>query len=369
MLTSTVQKLRCLCGDKLTLSALKKTPISGHVSEVSSGTLGCVSCRSAYLILGGVALLVADPHEYLLNHVKGISKLIPDAEIPEQFREDFLEAKLELQGEHIEEDLEAERVNALYLMNHYLRVSDSKNDEEEWWKHKNSSVDPLMDHLIRTHWDHGPLAQIQEWLHRDSNLGDVVELGCGVGGVSRILRDRCSFYLGVDSSFASVALARHLNLNTPYPIKLRIPGDLIDGQVSRPVDIAPLASTGAIDFVVAELPASPLPTDHWDLSIALNTIDMLEVPASLPKLQHALLRAGGSAIQSCPYIWHDQIARELREELGRTEARNSASAVRALYERSGLKLTESLDHVPWLFFKHVRQLELYSVHLFKASKV
>ena len=37
---------------------------------------------------------------------------------------------------------------------------------------------------------------------------EVVELGCGVAGLTRLLAPRMSAYLGVDSSFTSVALAR-----------------------------------------------------------------------------------------------------------------------------------------------------------------
>jgi len=37
--------------------------------------------------------------------------------------DEFIAARNEIAPEHIEEDLEAERVNALYLLNHYFKVS------------------------------------------------------------------------------------------------------------------------------------------------------------------------------------------------------------------------------------------------------
>ena len=58
-------------------------------------------------------------------------------------------------------------------------------------------------------------------------------------------------------------------------------------------------------------------------------------------------------------------AKLIREQLPKSVG-DSASAARWLYEQQGFTIEESADHIPWLFFKHVRQIELYSVHLFKA---
>jgi hypothetical protein len=79
------------------------------------------------------------------------------------------------------------------------------------------------------------------------------------------------------------------------------------------------------------------------------------------------LKKGGIAIQSCPYIWHEQVARELRERLP-DSIRDSSQAVSWLYQEAGLAITEQVEHLPWLFFKHLRQLEIYSVHLLMARK-
>ena len=167
----------------------------------------------------------------------------------------------------------------------------------------------------------------------------------------------------MDSSFASIALGRHLLLGVPYAGKIKIPEDLLKGGVSREIRFpTPEYYDGKADLVVGDLESVPLRSKHWDLSIALNTIDMMDEPALLPKLQHDLLKKGGTAIQSCPYIWHENVAKRLRSKLPR-EIRDSAQAVEWLYERAGFKIKERVDHLPWLFFKHVRQLEIYSVHL------
>lgn len=367
MLSSSVDRLRCpACRGALSLAAGRSAKL-GEQIEVSNGVLTCKSCQQHYPILAGVAVLVTDPSAYVVEHVKGISALVDDDEIPKPVRDEYLEAKAELEPEHgvehIEEDLESERVIALYFMNHYLAASG-----DAWWKPAAGTMSPLIDRLIREHWDHGPLARITQWLNAlpaPKGGSEVIELGCGVGGLSRAVLGR---YLGVDSSFASIALGRRLALGAPYARPIRIPNDLFTGALAREIQLPPApAPDGRIELVVGDLGAPPAERGAFDAAVALNAIDMLPEPADLPRAQAELLRKGGVAIQSCPYIWHAEVARELRERVPAGVA-DSASAVEWLYAQAGLQIGERVEHLPWLFLKHSRQLEIYSVHLFQARK-
>ena len=374
MLNTTIPKLRCpRCDSKLELSS-RANPRSGahaQVEEITSGHLKCVKCRLRFPVLAGVVILVEDVREYIVNHVKGIAQVVQENEIPSEYLEDFCQAKAELQVEHIEEDLEAQRVTALYLMNHYLQVKGAKTPDEKWWQPRGAPGSPLIDQLVREHWDKGPFSQIQKWV-KDLKPGrNAVDLACGLGGLYPVLRPYLSSYLGVDSSFASIALARHLALGTEYRGPIGIPEDLLEGPVSRRWECSPPGELdGRADFVVGDLDKPPLEFGSFDLSIALNAIDMLDDPATLPKLQHQLLGDKGVAIQSCPYIWHEFVARKLREKLKANGKRglDSARAVEWLYERRGFSIQSRVEHLPWLFLKHARQLEIYSVHLFTARK-
>lgn len=318
--------------------------------------------------------MVGDVRGYLLSHVKGILQLVPAGELPREYARELKAAYAELQtGQiHIDDDLEAERVVSLYMMNHYLgsRVGDSS-----WFKPSLPSArkgSPFIASLIREYWEHGPLSRIERMVE-DRMSGPagvrILELGCGVGGLAQRLKKRSAFYLGVDSSFASIALARHLALGAPYEGELRIPEDLLMGPVSRRLGGKPggkAIKDGRADFVVGELEATPVVRGAWDLSIVMNAIDMLEKPSRLPELQRELASAQGRVIQSCPYIWHEGVVSKLRKTLPKS-IQDSASAAEWLYERAGFKIVSSEDHVPWLFFKHLRQLEIYSVHLFFAE--
>src|SRR3954452_5218662 len=129
MLSTTVARLRCpqgkgakgACGSPLKLDARERVQLPADVVEIRSGELKCPKCQAVYPVLAGVAVLVEDVRSYLLSHVKGVSQSVPDSALPKGIQRDFARARAELAEEHIEEDLESERVNALYLMNHYLR--------------------------------------------------------------------------------------------------------------------------------------------------------------------------------------------------------------------------------------------------------
>ena len=333
------------------------------------GDLVCGACSLQFPILAGVAILVEDVESYLFQHIKGISKRVPDAKIPTRYQDLFREAKEALQeyeGEHIEEDLESERVNALYLMTHYLNASQVISATK--------LTDPLIHSLISQHWDHGPFQKIKEWMQSSQQMGRAVELGCGVGGLASVLGNLVESYLGVDYAFASIALAREIQLGVSGAASTySIPGDLIDGPLAKSVQFN-VSQFGMKDFVVGDFQQPPLKEASWDLSIALNAIDMMDDPRMLAQLQFALLKKDGQAIQSCPYIWHEKVATLLRKQFGEksvggsVDRLSSSAVVEKLYQSQGFSIQKKIDHLPWLFFKHNRQLEVYSVHLFLAEK-
>jgi SAM-dependent methyltransferase len=329
---------------------------NAHEKEIHSGSVRCVTCRKQYPVLAGVLILVSDVEAYLVEHVKGISRHVDDESVPKKHRARFLEAKHEIGIDHIEDDLEAERVTSLYVMNHYLSSREV------------SSPDPALNEVIQRYWDHGPFERIKSLVKKmGSEKRSLIELGCGVGGLFPALRGHLSTYLGLDSSFASIVLARHHALGAPLRNeRCLVPHDLLQGTVSREVAIAQPGKSSNAEFIVCDLSDPPVKKGSWQMSAALNVIDMLPDPRALPKQQRELLSIGGVAIQSCPYIWHPTVAEELRQILP-SSIQDSAAAVEELYREAGFAINAVERHVPWVFFKNIRQLEIYSVHLFSAS--
>lgn len=385
MFVNTLSRLRCPRQDKSKKSCFGMLNLMSPYEarqienrgtlEVSFGQLICQKCKATFPILGGVLILVNQVRSYLLEHVKGISNLIPLSRIPKEYRSEYLAHQSKLQVEHIEEDLEAERVNSLYLMTHYLNAKKSLENSKLWWKSPAGEGSELIDYLIRQYWDRGPFSQIENWLTQVSkdfsSKLNIVELGCGVGGLYPKVQDCVQSYLGMDSSFASISLARHFVLGIPYPKPIRFPGDLIQGSVSRhfPSLISKVLLQDTVDFVVGSLEAPPLELNHWDACVSLNMMDMLDQPEILPQKQFQLIKPGGIAIQSCPYIWHPEVARRLKHQVPTAIRNSSPRAVEWLYEHYGFTIQDQVQDIPWLFFKHLRQIEIYSVHALMAKKV
>jgi hypothetical protein len=331
---------------------------AGHAPDVIYGEVSCSECDAVYPVLAGVLILSSNPADSLIRHIKGIGAIVPDARIPAAWRPAYLEARESLAeegffDEGMEEDLEAERVTALYVMNHYLRASELP--------HAVRGSSGVIPRLISEHWDSGPLEVTAQWIARHPPR-QMVELGSSVGGLAQRVAGRVEGYLGADTSFASVALARHLALGTPYPRKIRFPGDLIDGPVSLEASLPAPAWRGSdrADVILLDVQEHGIRPGQFDLSVALGLIDMLEDPSVLVSRQHEVLTAGGHAIEASPLIWHAPVASALRARFG--PGLSSADVVQALYRDGGFVAGEGLEGVPWVFFKHLRQAELYSVH-------
>ena len=364
MYLSTLKGLQCLdCGKPLELAEV----FEKMGNDILYGEVVCTECKgpnSRYPILAGVLLYVSDVESALIRHMKGIMALVPDQRIPDAHRAVYLEARESLAedgffDEGLEEDLEAERVNSLYVMNHYLRTDQVPRTEN-----------PVMDELVARHWDHGPLEKTASWL-KQKDVKRLIELGSSVGGLAQRL-PRLERYLGIDSSFASVALARHLALGSGYPHPVRIPGDLLHGPVSLEPELPAPAwrDREEADFILGDLRELSLFSPVFDGVVALGLIDMLEDPQALIQIQRQILANGGWAVQASPYIWHEPVARELRDWVhqqglshpSHSRELSSSQAIQALYREGGFDLDESLEALTWVFFKHRRQIELYSVH-------
>lgn len=368
MLKTTLAQLccpRCKNPDlQLEIEQERKLP-EGPLTDVVSGALTCRACRTYYPILQGVAFLLKDVTTYLQNHCKGISQKVGLQEIPEEYQEDYGQALSEYQEQvrlypqDFDEDLESARVNALYLMNHYLRAQD--------W----NTPQAFAHDLVAAHWDQGPIDVVAGWL---GGAKQIVELGSGVGGLAgRVVPIGSSdvSYLGVDSSFLSTWYARQWNILQPpgAVAELRIPDDLLAGAQSRLLRFTPRrAALGRCDFVLADMEGLPLRESSrerfYDAVVALNAIDMLEEPADLALQAARLLRPGGMLVQSAPYIWAERVAKKLRKTMG-TEV-VSAQAARQLLESQGFSVVKEQEGIPWIFYKHARQIELYWVHALAA---
>jgi SAM-dependent methyltransferase/uncharacterized protein YbaR (Trm112 family) len=362
---STLEKLKCV--QKKCSQRKGSQLLNLKIGDFSYGTLVCQACASEYPILAGVPILVIDPEAYLLEHVKGVSRWVPDEKIPKRIRAEFQKLKKFYQREHIEEDLESERVTILYWMNHYLKAKEVLGLVE------NSTF----RQLVSEYWDHGPLDWIGTQINQQPKIRTVVELGCGLGGLAARLTVPGIQYLGVDSSFASVAWAQHLYLGRDKNRWVtKVPKDLLAGpQTAEVVANGYFQNQAAAvhaDFVVGDLERPPIVDHSFDAVAVLNAIDMLEHPELLPVTMKKLVTQKGFAFHSAPYVWHEKVAKRIRKNPPKTSEKlltpdSSSRWVDAWFEQCGLRLKRSEANLNWLFLKHSRQLEIYSAHTILAQ--
>lgn len=343
-------------------------------SDFESGELQCVRCRQQYPILLGIPILFEDPIQYLLEHAKGISRWVEPQQIPPRARKEFKRALAQQladqRQEHIEEDLESERVTSLYWMNHYLRVNQVK-----------SLVDaPALKKWISEYWDFGPLDWTVNRLAKLPKLESVVELGCGLGGLfARLGHNKNKLrYVGVDSSFASLAWAKHMHSEVSIDRKqFKVPRDLLLGPLTQ--NMSPDASLISksqpqqADWIAASIETVPLRPGSFQAAVMLNAIDMLEAPQEVPESLGGLIEPKGWVVHGAPYVWHERIVKKIRKQKHylaekKLTVSDSAELIESWFEQEGFRLLESEQHLPWLFLKHARQIEMYSTHLVMAQK-
>jgi hypothetical protein len=335
----------------------------GRQLEIDYGYLLCSGCETSYPILSGVALLVPDVCGYLKEHARAIAKYVTRDQLPARFRDCFPEE--ENSENNSEWDLESDRVSSWYIANHYL---DSRRLLLELQKN-DAMPSPFLTNLIREFWDVGPFSLLERYLSANNpSDGAFIDLGCNVGGSIKIARQYNETCLGIDLSFTAIKFARQINLNVRPDSRLCIPGDRLSGVTSLEISTPQQSNEGGFaDFIVGNLQSLPVKEGIWRTVASMSIIDMLKRPEMLPVVQNRLLEDSGSVVHMCPYVWSEETAHYLRGLLP-TGFTDSARAVENLYQSAGFEIHEAEYDIPWLFFKHKRQIEFYALHAFCAIK-
>ena len=326
--------------------------------DIESGHLVCTSCGHRFPIIGGVAILVENIRAYVSRHIRDIRQTIADACIPPDVMT-MMNSLDKAPATSLEADLESNRIDSWYTASHYLTGEEVVTSQE---------LDPVFRDLIRTHWD-GPRRVLNQFFSESKSLwGSCLDLGCGVGGAVALSRRFCRFSLGVDKSFKRIFTARAINFHPGLDHSVKLQADLLDAApITLKLPSLPHKPENRADFVVANIVRPPVASDSWDVALSLNVMDTLADPGVLPEVQARLLRSGGTVINSCPYVWSPQSLIRLRERLPQGMTK-STEAVEYLYSQNGFAVRQVIKHVPWLFLKHARQIELYSAHVIVADK-
>ena len=331
--------------------------------DVLWGELVQKKSKKRYPIWNGVLILVQDLDDYLSRHIVGVKEHVALDQVKGSFNtflkeyySSFNEALNSGEIQMDDESLESERVTTLYWLNHYA----SANSLIEL----NPDMAPFMKELVQKYWDCGPLSKVRDFFKAKNLKGSLIEIGCGTGGLAHKLSDNLSAYLGVDTSYQGVFRARQI-LKTKQN-KYKIPTDLINGSLSAMIkgeasERLPLET----EFIVADIEADFFKAETWDFTAAFNVIDMLHDPQDLFWVQKKLMKSGGVALQSSPYIWPPEVSKKM----DKTDTHSSPEWLLKTAKNLGLnQVLLNETHIPWIFYKNSRQIETYSVHLAAFQK-
>jgi SAM-dependent methyltransferase len=119
--------------------------------------------------------------------------------------------------------------------------------ERHGWNHNNHYHDFLLRHVPR-------------------GCGEVLDVGCGAGGFSRLLAGRCGCVLGLDLSPEMVRVAREQSRDYPN-----------------------------IKYEVADVMEWPFPPDRFDCIVSIATLHHLPLREMLVKMRDGL-KAGGTLL-------------------------------------------------------------------------
>jgi SAM-dependent methyltransferase/uncharacterized protein YbaR (Trm112 family) len=320
MRTQLIRHLACVKhqGGNRSLSIDSLEPKNGN--ECLEGFLKCTECNQLYPVIDGIPLLLDDIAEYISSRPSLLGSWIISSKTS-AMKAYLKEISLTLVK------LDKSQRNDLYEINGSLYES------YKWAQYGFDSNDrflSLLKHRIN------PNDLYNKVVHSTpSNLdGAALDLGCSSGYAAFQLARKFAYVIGVDLSFSFIREAR-----------------------KRMV----LSRQGNLDFIVADCMTPPFLPKKFDLVIALNMIEVVDVEKLLDRI-HCLLKEEGEAAFSSPYDYN-------RTRLGN---RVNPQTFRQLLQKSGFRIdnkyVKSEFFVPWILKINERTYLFYYVDYLRARK-
>jgi SAM-dependent methyltransferase/uncharacterized protein YbaR (Trm112 family) len=280
----------------LALVTCPQLDCGGKLARRAGGALGCRRCGMLYPVLGGVPVLVAEPHAYCAG-----------------YRESIVTALAEHGA------LDRATLSTIDGFAAAAPGAEPLRFVDDWTAEGGLSRWPADGHREAARFRRFALAagSFEDRLARlaPDRLGVAIELGCGDGGVARRLVGRARRLVLADRSLRAVLMAREACGGSD-----RAAGCVLDADR---LAVAPAA---------------------FDTVLCLNLIDLLERPLALPGAIAAALRPDGHLVLSTP-----------DPELGGDDPGPLLAAI----DRSGLAVEAALDQIPWLRLHPPRYAQVY----------
>jgi len=349
--------------------------------SIEDGFLRCENktCRTQYPIVNGIAILVRDLPEYLNEHGP---PLLARTDLP-LYLEDFIHSHF-LEASPF---VTPKRYLGTYLKSHYFDVSDVSplvddsmgkriprvkiydRPEASFPAHAQGLpedvlyANPFISEMVRI---------FDTQIPKNVSLG--LDLGCGVGRLSRELAKKCRFVIGIDLRYAAVRAAYTFQKRREIILPERVEGFLYSYYRMKLRESLPEAS-----YIAADAQEPPFLAETFDVVHMSILIDVAADPLRIVGQADALLKPGGILIHASPYHWNASTTAESRWLAGTyrngREGISARSVVKDMLEGNhpwlphlSYRILEELDGVPWVLSDFKNQFVTFMEHIVVARK-
>lgn len=349
-----------LCQGSLKLK--KHTIFENRDSEVWEGPLECDKCGTEYPILCGVPILMADINKYLREnyyYLTGLARL--NGGLSKKMHS-YLMSQILLTLNSPEEKLfpKQRRYNrntasnflrgiSSSLINHYDNLMDIINKDE-----------PLYD-FLQKYAQKTPYLVLEEMAQKYANgKGIVVEVGCGVGGLTAKLSQFYNFAYGIDTSLETLLLARRIVKQIPKGLKKYRISQERNRYYFRGINVE---GSKNVEFICASGNNLPFRDKSIDAVCSCNLIDVVKEPRRLLQEKMRILKNKGIFLISDPYDFSPLRMKEFPKPLRKP-------AIELIKERikKKIKIIEERDNIPWITRSYKRNYGIYFNHCLVGIK-
>jgi SAM-dependent methyltransferase/uncharacterized protein YbaR (Trm112 family) len=323
-------------------------------TDVLEGMLRCTSCRLAYPIMCGVAILCHPLEDYLLDHSAEVAIFASQwGASARTLRWLGSQQSFFMSGDYRTTSWDNVSSLNMYLGMHYLdpqQIPFGDDDMASLFRGLSSvsfydALEVFIDQIY------------------DLTSGVLVDIGCNVGGLLHRLRKKFDFLVGIDISFAAALYARSILLRSPHRLdrcRLRTAGS---GVAELQIDV-PIASN--VEVVVGASDQLPIALGTMTAACAANILEIVHDPMGLLDEMDRVLCKGGTFIHTSPYYWRadrSPISKWLCSDTIDTEE----YLLKWLSER-GCSV-RGVKEIPWLLRHYDRYFQYYLVQVIGGQKM
>lgn len=331
------------------------------LGKETTASIACAHCGSVYPVIASVPILLCEVRGYLEKNRGEIAFWAGAAAAGDILAEHGLDlpgpADFPKRGQLT---FDTPEIVHRYLLRHLF----SRDDVREYLGRVSTGFEA--DWLLAG-WDFAPYRPAPSG---PSMTGwNILDLGCATGSALNLPRTIGSLVM-LDIHFGLCATALQVRRRGAVPAQLLshvATLEQADFLLRRLEERAEERKMEQSYVAVADVFAAPVADGGFDLTFALNLIDMLEDPARFFPAVSRYSRDGGTIRTCSPYQWSSK-ARELLRQLSASDLPRDDLVIRQLVKSAGLKIVHEQGDLPWQVWKSPRDFGTYLVDYLVLEK-